>query len=290
MAINIKNKKLEFVVDILICLLGTFLLAYGLYTFVAPNNIAPGGVNGISIIVNHLTGTSIGTLSLLINIPLLVIGFFQLGKMFVLKTTICTIAFTIYYDYVLVYFPVYTEEKLMAMVFAGVTAGVGVGLVFARRGSTGGSDIVVLIIQKYNPSFKSGKINLVLDIVIVSLGAFVFQNIETVMYALISMVVGSTVMDKVIYGVDEGKLVLINSKNKREEIVQLLTEELGRGATILQGVGGYTKEDSPVIMCAISKRDFVKVRQRVLKIDMQAFMIILNTNEVLGEGFKVLES
>lgn len=289
MAIRIQNKKLELLVDILLCLLGTFVMAYGLHTFVTPNNIAPGGVNGISIIVNHLTGLSVGTMSLLINIPLLVLAVLQLGKIFVLKTAVCTVAFTLFYDYILVYFPVYTSDKFMAMIFAGILSGLGIGLVFARRGSTGGSDIVVMLIQKYNPTFKTGKISLAVDIVVVLAGALVFQNVESVMYALVNMAVGSVVIDKVIYGVDEGKLVLIVSKEKKEEVTAIFTEGLERGVTLLNGTGGFTKEDSPVIMCAISKRDFVKVRQNVLRIDPEAFVIVLDTKEVLGEGFKLPE-
>lgn len=287
--LQIQNKKLQLPIDIAICLLGTLLMSIGLHMFVAPNNVAPGGVTGISIVLNHLTGLSIGTASLLLNIPLLVVAFFKLGKIFFLKTAICTLAFTFYVDYLLVNLPVYTNEKFLAMVLAGICSGVGAGLVFARRGSTGGTDIIVLLIQKYNPSFKTGKITMALDITVVLTGALVFQNIEMVLYAVVNMVVGSFAIDKVIYGVDEGKMVMITSKSKMDDIKGLITEDLGRGATILQGVGGYTGEDSPVLMCAISKRDFVKVRQRVLDIDPKAFMIVLDTKEVLGEGFKVLE-
>lgn len=285
-----KNKTKELLIEILICLLGTLILCVGLVVFIAPNNVAPGGVTGISIVANHLTGIKIGTASLLVNVPLLLIAFLKLGRIFVLKTAICTVAFTFYVDYLLVGLPTYTDEKFLAMVLAGICSGVGIGLVFSRRGSTAGTDIVVLLIQKYYPNFKTGKITLAVDTVVVLGGALVFRNVEMVLYAIVSMAVGSLVIDKVVYGVDEGKMVMVASKEKIEEISDMINFQIGRGTTVIQGVGGYTKENSPLLMSAISKRDFVKVKQKILEIDPRAFIIVMDTNEVLGEGFKKMEN
>ena len=268
--------------------IGVFLYALGVHMFTSPNNIAPGGVTGIAIILNYLFNWHIGTITLFINIPLLIMSIFFLGKEFTVRTLSAVALFTVMMDYVVVYFPIYVGDssaKILAAIFGGVLMGAGLGIVFMSDFTTGGTDIIIRIIQLKFPYFSTGKLLMALDFIIVAFSIFVYDDVEVALYALISIFVCSKVVDSLIYGTDIGRLLFIVS-DKSQEITSLLLEKIDRGVTLLDAKGAYTGVEKEVILIAVKRNQFYKVKKLVYGIDPTAFMIVTDAGEIVGEGFK----
>ena len=281
------NKVVRWIVDIILIIAGAFIYSIGLYCFASPNDIASGGVGGISIIINQLTDITVGVLYGAINIPLVIIGLIFLGKKMMIKTVISVAVISITTDYLLPYLeiPVYTaSEKILAALFGGIFFGVGMGIVYLREGTTGGTDIINKLINRKFPHFSMGVIMLAIDAVIIVASMVVFGGIEAGLYSIIIIFVASKVMDMILYGSFEGKMVLIFS-DKYEEISDYIMNSMVRGVTWLKGEGAYSKADKHVICCAVHKNEYSKVKRKVKEIDPRAFIIITNAGEVLGTGF-----
>lgn len=267
---------------------GTFLYALGIHIFTSPNNIAPGGVTGIATILNFLFDWHIGTVTLCINIPLLILSIFFLGKEFTIRTLSAVGLFTVMMDYVVVHFPIYVggeSTKILAALFGGILMGAGLGIVFMSDFTTGGTDIIIRIIQLKFPYFSTGKLLMVLDFIIVALSIFVYDDVDVALYALISIFVCSKVIDTLIYGTDIGRLLFIVS-DKSREISDMLLEKIDRGVTLLDAKGAYTGAEKEVILIALKRNQFYKVKKLVYGIDPTAFMIVTDAGEIVGEGFK----
>lgn len=282
------SKAKRLAIDILYDFIGASIYALGIHSFTVPNNIAPGGVTGLSTIINHFIGSPIGLTGFIINIPLLFMGLKFLGKKFTIKTlkSVVILSFTI--DVIFLKMPVYLGDPILAALFGGVCTGVGLGTIFLRGSTTGGTDIVSRLIHLKYPHVSLGKLLLCIDAMVVILAVFTFRNIETALYAFITMFVSSRIIDALIYGVDRGKLILIVSPHA-QEITQKVIESMNRGATILKAVGAYSSEERHVIMCAIRNPEFYQLKQIVNEIDPTAFMIVTEAGEVIGEGFKSIE-
>lgn len=280
----------EITVDILLILLGTASYALGLYYFVTPSNVAPGGVSGISILANYAFGLPVGAVNAAINVPLLLVGWRFLGKEFIWKTLLSVVSFTVYYDSV---FPLfirpYGGEKLLACLFGGVLMGIGLGLVFLRAGSTGGMDIVNKLLNRRFPYIPLGRVTMLTDLVVIAFSIFVFGSIESALYAIIVIFISSQLIDIVVYGGDKGKLVYIFSLHY-EEISHEIIQSLGRGVTLLNGEGAYTGQEKRILMCALRNNEYHKVKKLVHEIDPNAFLIVSDASEVAGEGFKPIDS
>ena len=256
--------------------------------FIAPNGIAPGGISGISIIINHFTGFPIGTLGLAMNIPLLLIGYKALGKRFTFNTLKTVAINTVFLDVVLARIPAYTSNPLLGALFGGVFLGSALGVVFLRGSTTGGLDIVTRLVQKKNPHLSIGRVMLLLDFCVLTSSMIAFGSIEVGLYGLITIFVSSRVVDAILYGADVGKLVWIVS-SRSDEIARAVMEQLDRGATLLKGVGAYSSEEKHVLMCAVRKQEFYRLKKLTYEIDPKAFLIVTEAGEVAGEGFKSLE-
>ena len=281
------NKVLRWIVDIILIIVGAGLYSVGLYCFATPNNIASGGVGGISIIINELTELNVGILYGAINVPLIIIGLIFLGKKMMIKTVISVAVITGVTDYLLPYLniPAYSEgDKILAALFGGIFFGVGMGLVYLREGTTGGTDIINKLINRKFPHFSMGVIMLATDAVVIVASMIVFRSIEAGLYSIISIFVASKVMDMILYGSFEGKMLLIFS-DKYEEISDYIMTSLDRGVTYLDGTGAYSKAEKHIICCAVHKNEYSKVKRKVKEIDPHAFIIITNAGEVLGQGF-----
>lgn len=268
--------------------IGVFLYALGVHMFTSPNNIAPGGVTGIAIILNYLFNWHIGTITLFINTPLLIMSIFFLGKEFTIRTLSAVALFTVMMDYVVVHFPIYVGDssaKILAAIFGGVLMGAGLGIVFMSDFTTGGTDIIMRIIQLKFPYFSTGKLLMVMDFIIVAFSIFVYDDVEVALYALISIFVCSKVIDSLIYGTDIGRLLFIVS-DKSQAITSLLLEKIDRGVTLLDAKGAYTGTEKEVILIAVKRNQFYKVKKLVYGIDPTAFMIVTDAGEIVGEGFK----
>jgi uncharacterized membrane-anchored protein YitT (DUF2179 family) len=276
----------EFAIDIILTIVGTFLFAFATHYFVAPNHIAPGGVTGISIIINYIKPSwLVGTINICLNIPLMVIGVVMLGKRFMLKTIISLVVYTFALDYVFAPLPVYTGDMLLASIFGGLVMGIGIGMVMSRGGSTGGMDIVNRIILNLLPHMKMGRIMLCTDLVIITVSGLVLNSVEAVLYAAVALYISSMALDMVLYGFNICKLMYIVS-DKSEEVAEAILTQMNRGATILESYGAYTKLRKPTIMCAVRQNQYFKVKRIINAVDPNAFIIITSANEIVGSGFK----
>ena len=282
-----RKAVLRWVADILLIILGACSYSIGLHCFTAPNDIAPGGVGGISTIINETTGLSIGLLYGLINVPLIIIGLIFLGKKTMIKTVIAVAVISFTTDFALDYInmPVYENgDRLLAAIFGGIIFGFGMGLIYLREGTSGGTDIINKLINRKLPHFSLGAITLATDAVVVGASAFVYGNIESALYAVVAIFICGKVMDMILYGSFEGKMLLIFS-DKYQEIAEYIIKTLDRGVTYLNGEGAYSGKQKNVICCAVHKNEYSKLKRAVKEVDPNAFIIITNAGEVLGDGF-----
>lgn len=265
------------------------LYAVGIALFLNPNNLAPGGISGIAIILKKMFPglPGVGMLILLINIPILAVGIKKFGIKFILSTMYSLIVSSVLIDILPIVFNVngVTDNKMLASVIGGATFGLGMGLMFRLDTTTGGLDIIVKIIKQKKPHLKTGQIYFLLDVVILAASAMAFKDVEVALYAAIAIYVSTVVMDRAIYGGDEATLVYIISE-KRELIARRMIKEVNVGATMIQAKGAYSNETTEVIMCVMKKQTLVKVRNILKQTDSGAFMIVSSANEVFGQGFK----
>lgn len=279
----------RFWMQTLLTILGTGVMTFALYVFIAPNQFAPGGVSGLSIIISYLFHTPLGLTNLVLNVPLLVLGFFFLGHRFVIKTVLAVVSFTLFYDRLFVLFlSPYQGDQILAALFGGLFFGVGMGIAFLAESSTGGTDISSKILQLKFPHLSIGKLVLMTDVLIISLSMVVFQSINSAMYAIIAMFVASRVIDAMMHGADTGSMVLIISKNSRE-LGQTLIHKMHRGVTHLSATGLYTNQEQGVLLCIVRKNEYHRLRRLTLQLDPRAFLVVTTANEILGEGFKEME-
>lgn len=283
---NFRKSLKRWVVDILFIALGAFSYSLAINMFTAPNDIAPGGIGGLATVINHVIGGTIGigVLFALINIPLVIAGFIKLGRMLMVRTLIAVVFVSIGTDVLKPYFPVYEGDRILAALFGGLLIGTGLGLVYYREGTTGGTDIINKLIQKAKPHLSLGAITMATDAVIVLISILVYGNIESGLYAVVAIFVGSKVIDAILYGTLQGKLVLIFS-SEPEKIGSAIINDLARGATMLNGTGVYSGNNKNVICCAVHKNEYVKLKRKVREIDPSAFIITAVASEILGEGF-----
>ncbi len=274
------------VIDILYYTVGSFLYAVSVNCFSAPNELAPGGLTGIATMVHYLVPTiPIGLTILVLNIPLLLTAFLIISRTFTVRTLICTVLSTAVIDLLASVLPAYTGDMFLVSVMGGVLSGLGLGLIFLRGGSTGGTEIVARLLERRLPYVPVGKLLLAVDAVVIVLSAVVFRNVESAMYAVVLVFVTSTLVDALVYGGNGGKLVLIFSKH-REEIAKAILQTLNCGVTKLRSRGGYTGEESEVLLCAVRRTQMYPLRRLVAKADPSAFMVIASAEEVLGQGFQ----
>lgn len=263
---------------------GSFIYAGGISLFLDPNNLAPGGLVGISVILNRIISIETGTLYFVLNIPVILLGLWKFGFRFMLGTfgaILCSSFFT----NLLSGYGAITSEPLLAAIAGSIMVGVGIGIVFLSGATTGGMDIVIKVLREKYKHLKTGFLFLVTDIIIVTISGFIFRDFNIAMYALIAVAVSGKVLDYVLYGGDEAKLIYIIS-NSPESITERILAELDVGVTHLLGKGAYSKQDKQVIMCVVRKNQGPHVEEIVKQEDKDAFMIITSANEIYGEGYK----
>lgn len=265
-------------------IIGSVLYGVGIHSFTAPQHIAPGGASGIGILVNYVSGFPIGLFTFLFNIPLLILAYRCVTKKFFYNALFSITLFSLITDYVVVLFPIYKGDPLLACIFGGAFMGVGLALVHMTESTTGGLTILGVILQKRYPQFEVGKLIFVLNLTVVAASAFVFNNIESVLYAVIAIYISSMCMDSIICGFNNNKFVVIISDHN-EEVKAHISHATHKGFTILSGVGGYSECDKQVIFCAIGKNEYAAVKKMIHKVDPNAFVIITEASEVIGNGF-----
>lgn len=272
-------------IDLLFMTAGAVLYAVSVNMFTSPNQFAPGGVTGLAIIIEHLTAAPVGIMMFMLNVPLLIIGFIKLGRYMVLRTLAATVLVSVFVDGLKPFLPVYTEDKLLSAIFGGLLAGGGLVLVFLRGATTGGTDILARLLQLKWPYLSFGRLILGVDMLVVILGGLIFHSLDSVLYASILIFVSSKVIDTVLYGTGNGKLMMVIT-DEGDEIAEAVTKSMKRGITVLPGKGGYTGGDKDVLMCAVRRNELYRLRALVRRYDPNAFMMITEVGEILGEGFQ----
>ena len=264
--------------------LGTVMYAAGISLFLDPNSLAPGGVVGIAIILNRFLNISTGTLYLVINIPILLLGFKKLGKNFIGKTLYVVVLNTIVTN-ILAHMEPITREPLLAAIARSILLGEGIGSVFKSGATTGGMDIIVKILRRKYKHIKTGSLFLMVDVTVVTISGLVFQNFNTAMYALITVVLTGKFIDLILYGGDEAKLIFVVS-DLSERISEQIIKDIKTGATLLRGRGAYSNKEKDILMCVVRKQSAPKVLEIVKREDETAFIIVSSATETFGEGYK----
>jgi uncharacterized membrane-anchored protein YitT (DUF2179 family) len=276
------NPTIELLKEYLYILLGSAMIAIAFNVFLLPNNIASGGVSGISTILKSTLGWEPAFVQWAFNIPLFIAGVVFLGKQFGIKTLVGTI-FLPFVVFLTNGIEPWTMDPLLGSLFGGIGVGLGLGLVFRGNASTGGTDLAAQIINKYT-GLTLGTCVLLIDGLIVLSAAIVF-DIERGLYALIGLYVTTKTIDLVQIGLGRSKMTMIIS-DRQAEIQEGILNKIDRGVTKLSAYGGYTESERPVVMCVVDQTEFTKLKQLVKTIDPTAFIIVMDASEVLGEGFK----
>ncbi len=284
-----KQKAREFLLDVLYDGAGGAVFAIGLGCFVGPAQIAPGGVSGLSIIINYLTGLPVGSLNMGINIPLLLLAWRFLGRRFTLKTLRSVFIQSVMIDLVGLWLPVYAGDRIMSALFGGVAIGVGLAPVFMRGSTTGGTDIVSRLIQLRFRHVSIGKLLFMVDTAVLLLSVAVFRNIETGLYGMITIYTSNRILDGILYGLDTGKVVLVISE-KNQQIAQQVMDRLERGATFLQADGAWSGQEKKVLLCVVRAVQCYRVEEIVRAADPDAFLVVMEANQIAGEGFRPITS
>ncbi|MBO4500731.1 MAG: YitT family protein [Clostridia bacterium] len=271
---------------------GASVYAVGVAFFLNPHGIAPGGLTGISVMINYFNkNINTGILVLLMNIPLMIAGLWRFGKEFLVSTIWSTVISSVMIsglEDVIAHYEIahLTDNMILTAVAGGALMGVGMGIIFRQGGTTGGSDIVVKFLRQKYRHLKSGVLFIIIDSSIVAASALVYKNIEMGLLAGVTVAVSSYVFNNVLYGGDSARLAYIIS-DKPEQIAERLLKDLSIGATMIEGKGAFTGSDKQVIMCAAKNRVFPEVKKVVHDEDPHAFLIVSSANEIYGEGFKV---
>ncbi|HNS17738.1 MAG TPA: YitT family protein [Bacteroidales bacterium] len=279
--------------------LGAFILAAGFVFFITPYKIVPGGVYGIAIVVHHLTkgifsffpnGLPVGAVGLVLNIPLTIIGIRILGPRFGVKTVVGFVLTSAFIDLITWYWgdaPLVTDDALLSSIFGGVLIGLGLGLVFKSKATSGGSDIIAMILAKHT-RLPLGQLMIYVDSVIVLVGLIAFGDWRIPLYSWIVIFITGKVIDVVIEGISYDKTLFIISE-KHQEIRTKILADLNRGGTLIEGKGMYNYDDRKIIFTVVNRRELAILEDYIHTVDPNAFLAVINANEILGQGFKSLE-
>lgn len=281
-----KRNLRELAADLAVDVLASVLIAAGIYNFALQMNFPVAGFSGIALILYHLLGIPVGTGILLLNIPVALFCYRFLGRQFFFRSVKTTVISSLFIDYAAPLFPVYQGNPILAALCVGVLCGAGYALIFMRGSSTGGQDFITMSIKKVRPHISLGIINFCLDMLTITAGSIlVYRNMDGFICGIIITYLMSSVIDKIIYGVDQGKLSLIVTE-KGMEVAKKIDEYSGRGSTLLKGIGSYSGREKSIVLCACNNKQMYAIKKLARQVDPRAFTIIMESNEVLGEGFK----
>ena len=276
----------ERLIDLIFEFSGIFIMSVGVHCFLVPANIAPGGLSGLGILVRYLWGMPIGLSTFLMNVPIFILSWRYLGRKYTLQSFGAVLLNSVILDYVVTpWLPMYMGERLLGSVFGGIFVGAGLGLIFLRGFSTGGTDAISFLLQVKFPHIPIGRTLMLVDGLVLAFSVLVFRNIEAGLFGVIALFFQTKVIDSIVYGSEHGQMFLIFS-DKNKEITERILTDIDRGATILKGVGAYTMKEREVLLCAARKSEFGQIKRIVREIDPDAFFIVSEVSQILGEGFK----
>ena len=272
------------VIEVLGTILGAFIIAVAVSLFLLPNKLSSGGVAGVATITYYLLSLPMGISMLIINIPLFLMSILKIGKTFFMKSILGTVCLSVFIDILDKVTPL-TSDKFLACIYGGILIGVGTAILLKVNSSTGGTDLFSYIAKIYKPTIKVGEIIFLIDIGIVALNMIFLKEIEIGLYSAIAIYLMGKIIDILFEGIYFTKLIYIVS-DKAEEIAKEIGKQIGRGTTGIYGKGMYTNSDKLILMCAVTRKDVGHTIQIIRKIDKKGFVIITNSREVLGLGFK----
>ena len=275
-------KKYTF--EILLIMLGAAIMSVATALFLLPNQLSSGGFSGIATITYYLFNWKMGTVILLLNIPFFILAFIRIGKEFVFKSIVGTIALSIFIDFFDQFNPL-TTDRFLACIYGGILIGLGTSLILRASASTGGSDLVSYIIKSFKPGLSTSNLIVIFDAIIITLNVICFKKLEVGLYSAISIYLMGKVIDIVFEGIGFSKMIFIISE-KYEAISKEISKKVFRGTTGIYSKGMYTNEEKMMLMCVAARREIIEIRQIAKKIDARSFVIISNVREVYGKGFK----
>jgi len=281
---KIRKPEVRDILSIALLTAGCALTALGISLFLVPNRIAAGGVTGLATIIHYWTSWPVGMVSLVINIPLFMIGFRLVGNAFGLRSLLATVVLSLFID-LFASIPPVTGDLLLAALAGGAMMGVGLGLVFRQNSTTGGTDLAARIIHKSISYISIAQVLLLIDVMVVLTAAFSFKSYELALYAVVTLVVTTKIIDNVTLGINFAKAAHIISF-RSDEVAARLLEELDRGVTGLEGRGLYTGNRKEVLICVLKAREVPGLKRIVRDIDPDAFVYLTDVREVFGEGFQ----
>ena len=274
----------EFLIDTLVFIVASTAFSVGINCFLANNNILNGGITGIATILNYLFEFPIGMGIFVMNVPLLLIALKKLGLKFVFRTFLVIAISSVIID-LGAFLPVYKNDLLLSSIFGGVLSGISLGIIFLRNATTGGVDIIAKLIKLRHPHITLGKSIFILDAVVIITGGIIYGNLESMLYAAITVFVSAQALDYIIYGISRGATIMIISE-KSDEIRHLIINDLHRGVTVLKGQGGYSGAEKNILLCACFDNQTQKLIKKIKSADENAFFIVTQSKQILGNGFK----
>ncbi len=269
-------------------LIGSILIAAAIYNFAVPAEFPMTGFSGIAIILYRLFRIPIGITTIFLNLPVALLCYRLLGKHFFLSSIRCMLISSIFIDYVAPLFPVYAGDRLLAALTTGVLGGIGYALIYMQYSSTGGIDFIIMAIKAKRPYLSIGKIAFLADIGIIFIGGILLRDIDGIIYGMIVNYLFAFVVDKMMYGVNAGKLAIIVT-GCGKIISNVIDNCCGRGTTLIKAQGGFQGAEKDIVLCACNNKEMYLVQVAVRFADPQAFLIVLESSEVHGQGFRVLQ-
>ena len=273
------------IIDYLFFLAGSALYAFGFAFFIDPNYFSPGGLTGIAAIINYLLYLPTGAVLFCLNIPLLILGFKKMGSNFVIKTLFVTAVTSVLIDLFAAVLPDFKGERLLAAIFGGALSGFGLSLVMLRGATTGGIDIIAVILKQKFPYLGIGRLVLILDSIVITLAAVCYREIESALFAVVAIFISGNLLDAMLYGSDKGRLVFIVT-NKGREVAKAIFNEINRGVTILPSYGAYENKNNQTLICALKVNEVDNAIKTVSQADPNAFTVVTVTGGIFGRGFK----
>lgn len=280
-----KNKIVQTIQEYVIIALGCTIMAAGVSLFLLPNELSTGGFSGIATIVYYFFKVPMGVTVLALNIPLLIIAYFKIGKQLFARSIYGTIVFSLMIDLIDKITPL-THDRFLGCIYGGVFAGIGTAIILKFDASTGGSDLLSHIIRAYKKQYKSSSLILAVDTVVIALNVIFFKNIEIGLYSAIAIFLMGKMIDLIFEGVNFTKVIFIISP-KYEEIAGQISASINRGSTGLFSKGMYTDQEKLTLLCVGSRTEAYEMQSIAKEIDKEAFIIIMNAREVIGKGFKI---
>ena len=275
----------DVLIDLVYTVVGTALVGFALSMFTVPNDIAPGGVSGLATALAYITPIRVSAWTLMMNIPLMIAAWRKLGPRAIFYTLIATLLLSFFIEIGERFLPKYSSDTLVASLMGGVVSGLGMGMLFIRGISTGGTDLLALILKKLLPNLPTGTLLMFVDATVVVIATLIFRDFDVAIYSAITIYVCSKVIDTLTQGVDYAKVIYTVSSHG-EEIARALNENTDRGSTLIPAFGGYTGESKQIVM-TVTRRSVVAQTLRLIRqTDPKSFSFVMDSTEVHGEGFR----